>query len=241
MQRHLAPIALTCVALPLSAQGPADGLRLFGAATSNQVHLVDSNSNVVHTWFSSLRPGLSADMEADGTLLRAVDVTPFTSGGASGGLQRVAFDSSIRWDFRYDSGGVLSHHDLEPLPNGNVLMIAWEEKTQAEAIAAGRNPASLTPGFFRPDHIVEVQQTGPTTGTVIWEWHVWDHVVQDFDPTQSNFGVVANQPERIDINYPVAVPLNGDWTHCNAIDYDAERDLILLSSLHNSEIWIVDH
>ena len=47
--------------------------------------LLDSNSNVVHTWFSSLRPGLSADMEADGTLLRAVDVTPFTSGGASGG------------------------------------------------------------------------------------------------------------------------------------------------------------
>ena len=40
----------------------------------------------------------------------------------------------------------LTHHDLEPMPNGNVLVLCWERKTKAEAVAAGRRPELIPDG-----------------------------------------------------------------------------------------------
>ena len=72
-------------------------------------------------------------------------------------------------DFTYYTSDYLSHHDIEPLPNGNVLMIAWEYKTRNEAIAAGRGPNKLQGNTIKPDHVIEVMPTGPTTGDIVWE------------------------------------------------------------------------
>ncbi len=231
---------LLCSAV--AAQGASPPLLLFGPMTTTDAHLVDRNGNTVHTWVTPHPPGVSVYLDQDGTLLRtiATGVPPGAGGGSGGGLQRLALDGTVLWDFRYDTGGVWAHHDIEPLPNGNVLMIAWEDKTPAEAIAAGRDPASLSTVPFRPDHIIEVQQTGLTTGTIVWQWHVWDHLIQDFDPTKANFGVVADHPELVDINYPPGGN-SGDWNHCNGIDYDPVNDWIVLSSRFQEEIWIIDH
>ena len=68
--------------------------------------------------------------------------------------------------------------------------------------------------------------------------------IQDFDPAKRNFGVVEEHPELIDVN---KIRLNGegkitaDWTHINAIDYNADLDQIVLSNRRFSEIWVVDH
>ena len=52
-----------------------------------------------------------------------------------------------------------------------------------------------------PDHIIEVKPTGPTSGDIVWEWHAWDHLIQDYDSSKANYGVVEDHPELIDINY----------------------------------------
>ena len=61
---------------------------------------------------------------------------------------------------------------------------------------------------------------------------------------RSNFGVVADHPELMNIN-SFQPSMEGsprdDWTHVNAIDYNAELDQIAISSNHLSEIWIIDH
>jgi len=73
-----------------------------------------------------------------------------------------------------------------------------------------------------PGSVIEVQPTGPTTGEIVWEWHTWDHLVQDHDATMGNYGVVADHPELIDLNY---IAINAaDWLHSNAVDYNAELD-----------------
>jgi hypothetical protein len=54
---------------------------------------------------------------------------------------------------------------------------------------------------LEPDALVEVKPTGPNSGEVVWEWHIWDHLIQDHDPAKANYGEVAKHPELVDINF----------------------------------------
>jgi hypothetical protein len=128
------------------------------------------------------------------------------------------------------------------LPNGHILMVGWEYKTAEEAIVAGRNPDTLPVGELWPDHVIEVERTGTSQGTIIWEWHVWDHLIQDFNPTKQNYGIVEQHPELVDINYgDIVGKERADWNHINSIDYNEQFDQILLSARHQHEIWVIDH
>lgn len=235
-------LAVLLAATVVDAQSPAPGFHFVSQIGSNAVPMYDSLGNLVHTWNTSFAPGLGCYLLPDGTLLRAIAaVNNGVPGGFGGGVQRLLFDGTVLWDYRHFGTGYQSHHDIAPLPNGNVLLTVWEDKTALQAIAAGRDPQLLTGNVFRLDSIVEVQPTGPTTGTVVWSWHVFDHLVQDYDATQANYGVVGNAPGRIDVNYPANAAQATDWTHVNGIDYDAEHDWIAISAYFQGEIWVIDH
>ena len=77
------------------------------------------------------------------------------------------------------------HHDIEVMPNGNILLIAWELISAAEAFANGRDTNKLEDGKLWPCKIVEVEPIGADSGNIVWEWRAWDHLIQDFDPTKS--------------------------------------------------------
>jgi hypothetical protein len=222
---------------------PTIGQILFTPMTSSVTYLVDRNKIVDHTWPSSYFPGEAVYWLGDGTILRTIRVGIGPGGGGvGGGVQKVQWDGTVTWDFRYNTNGYLSHHDIEPLPNGNVLMIAWETKTSAEAVAAGRDMDTIIGNTVMPDHIIEVHPTGPTSGDIVWEWHVWDHLIQDFDSSKANYGVVSDHPELVDINYVTNLAgLSSDWLHCNSIDYNEEFDQILISVHNLNEIWVIDH
>jgi len=217
------------------------GYILFGPENSFNTYLINYQKEVVRTWESNYLPGHSVYLLENGNILRTVFLGPhpiFLSGGMGGGVLEIDWNGTIVWDFKYSGNNYLSHHDIEYLPNGNILMIAWEAKNYSEVIAAGRNP-NITPGFgLWPDHVVEVKPTGPTSGEIVWEWHVWDHLIQDYDPSKANYGVVEDHPELIDINYGRATM---DWNHINSIDYNEEFDQILLSVKNFNEIWVIDH
>ena len=232
-----------CAFLPtLAAQNVAPGLRMLGPSSTTTTYMVDNTGAVVHTWPGSFLPGNGMYLESDGTLVRTTRINGGPNiGGRGGGVQRRAFDGTLLWDYRVANANQWQHHDAALLPNGNVLLIVWDRLTATDAIDAGRNPATLTSADWLPDGIIEVQQTGPTTGNVVWAWHFMDHVIQDFDSTKANFGVVADHPELLDINFPGDVLTNGEWNHCNSIAYDAVRDLILLNSPFQDEFYLIDH
>ena len=73
-------------------------------------------------------------------------------GGVGGGIQRISWDGDILWTHEVSNNDYQHHHDVEPLPNGNVLIIAWERKTASEAYALGReeinNPLNELINFF---------------------------------------------------------------------------------------------
>jgi hypothetical protein len=68
-----------------------------------------------------------------------------------------------------------------------------------------------------------------------------DHLVQDFDPSKANYGVVGAHPELLDANYPLISINDGDWNHFNGLDYDPINDLIIVSARSQDEVYIIDH
>lgn len=219
-----------------------DGYNLFAPLGETTTYLIDEQGDTVFTWPSAYRPGNAVYLLESGNLLRTGNTgsTNFNAGGAGGIVEEMTSDGTVTWSFEYDTTQGRLHHDIEPLPDGNVLMIAWELKTESDALAAGRNPTLLTDGELWPDTIIEVD---PETSTIVWQWHVWDHLVQDYDSNQANYGVVAGHPELINLNYTGAGTRPGvaDWNHINSIDYHAQFDQILLSVRGFSEIWVIDH
>ena len=163
-------------------------------------------------------------------------------GGQRGCLEEYAADGSLNWRVRLATENYIQHHDMVKLDNGNVLTIVWERVPAAQAVALGRNPEHVAEnGDFWFDGIIEFN---PMTAEIVWEWSMRHHVIQDFDPGKPNYGVVAEHPEKLDINavhFNMDGSVNSDWTHVNAMDYDPELDQIIFSSNYLSEVYIIDH
>jgi hypothetical protein len=218
---------------------PYDGYTLFSINNSNRSYMVDMTNTVVHSWTHNRTGGYCVYLLNNGDILRPAESTgsPLNGGGAAGIVQEVAPNSTVVWQYTYSSATYRTHHDIEPLPNGNVLLIAWELKTAAEAIQAGLNHSAQ----MWPDHIIEVHPTGSTTGEIVWVWHAWDHLIQDYNPAKDNYGVVGEHPELIDINLGGGGMGGGDWMHTNGISYNPEWDQIVISCHNLNEIYVIDH
>lgn len=219
----------------------AGGYTFVAPIHTSSSYLIDGAGRVVRQWDGQGPPGLVVHLLPNGHLLRTGTVASnvFASSGASGGrVDEFAPDGSLVWTFTLATERLFRHHDIAPMPNGNILMIAWEAKTRAEAIAAGRDPAQISGDMFWSEAVFEIRPVRPSGGEVVWEWHVWDHLVQDFDAARPNYGDPAAHLERMDINYG---PQSPDWLHFNAVAYNPELDQIALSSRTLSEIWVIDH
>ncbi len=221
------------------------GYTLVAPKHYTNTYLIDLNGQCIREWATGYEPGQSAYLLENGNLLRACFLKDGNSlgGGEGGRLEEYAWSGDLVWEFDYHSSTYSQHHDIEPLPNGNVLMLVVEKRTYAEMIQAGFNPNLLNAevinqGYLLPDSVIEVEPVPPSGGNIVWEWRVWDHLVQDYDPTKDNYGVVADHPELIDPNQNRKKQF---WNHMNGIDYNPDLDQIMLSVRGNSEIWVIDH
>jgi hypothetical protein len=193
----------------------------FDAALTSEPYILD-NGNLLFTTFVATQ---------------SVDDS-FEFGGAGGRLEEHAPDGGLVWSFQFADEINHQHHDIRIMPNGHILMLGWEQHPNDLAIAAGAK-AEILPenGRILFEQVVEVD---PVSNKIVWEWHVLDHLIQDYDLGLPNYGEVKGHPERIDINYPQS-PSSGDWYHNNSIDYNPLLDQIMISSRILSEIWVIDH
>ncbi len=243
------------------------GFVLFTPLLSGTTYLIDRSGAVVHRWESGFAAGLTVFLLDNGHLLRASrrDGPPdFLAGGDGGRIEEFDWDGRLVWEWIARETDPLPHHDIAPLPNGDVLVVAWERKSRDEAIRAGRDPARVDAGGLRPDGLYEIRPERPRGGRVVWEWHAWDHLVQDRDRRRDNFGDVSAHPELVDVNggrregfTDEAVRrlralgyLGGggrkddalaDFMHTNSVAYEPRRDEIAVCVWGYDEIWILDH
>ncbi len=211
-----------------------DGYILVNDAGNDRVYLMDKESVILHEWDLPFGIGNDVTLLPNGQLLGIMKAeNPIIEYGGQGGkLQFVNSDSSVEWNFDYSSEDYITHHDVEILPNGNVITIVWERRSIEEAELAG---SSLGIPVF-PEAVIEID---PTTDEIVWEWHSWDHLIQDYDDTKENFGVIADNPQLINLNY--VTQREGDIMHSNGIAYDETNDLVYLSVNYFHEVWIIDH
>jgi len=221
--------------------GPSyEGYTLYTSGTN--VYLIDNCGKLINQWNVGNMVSLAAYLLEDGNLLymsKLPNNTTFQGGGGGGGrLEIYSPNSTLLWQYDFYEANVFCvHHDVEPLPNGNILAIAWEEVPITTAITEGRNPAILGNRLWA-EKVIEIQPVGSNGANIVWEWRVMDHIIQDHDASKNNYGVVSAQPELLDFNSGTGAT---DWIHFNGIDYNPNFDQILLSSRHLDEIYIIDH
>ena len=245
-----------------------DGFVMYPVTNSTSVYLVNREGLVVHEW-KSYTEMMSPYLMNDGSIYTNaydLDFPTFGGGGNMGRIQHISWDSKMLWDFEYAAKDYLQHHDIAVMPNGNILAIAWESKSKEEALAMGRDPEYLPNAGLWPDKIIEVKPLDDNRGEIVWEWHAWDHLIQDRDPSLKNYGDPAEHPELLDINaskykldsisadsLAVRRRMGQTWPnesvdnrgsdvyHFNAINYNAGLDQIAVSSPELAEIFVIDH
>ena len=243
------------------SQDVFEGYALFtpgggGSATSI---LMDTNNQTVNSWSHVTGPASMPyliqgnEPGFENTLLYYPCQVPnptMENGGVGGQVEIYNWDGDLLWEYVLSNNNYQHHHDIEPLPNGNFLIVSWERAYSSEWNDLGRSSVnnSLNQMWFTAIFEIEPNlETGDAT--VVWEWHIKDHLVQDRDPQYtSTYGEISDHPELMDINCGTVGSnggpggnANGDWMHINAISFNSDLDQIILSSRHQDEIYILDH
>jgi len=206
-------------------------------------YLINNEGQAVHQWTKSqFEPGQTVHLLENGHLLRCcfTHARGMTQGGEGGRLEEYDWDDNLVWEFDYATDRHMLHHDIAVLPNGNILALAVERKTMEECVAAGFDRGMLRDSELYPDYVIEIVPERPKGGRIVWEWHVWDHLIQDRDTQKANYGTVADHPERVDVNCN-GRPSPAFWNHMNSIACNPKLDQIMLSVRGCNELWVVDH
>ena len=230
------------VGLLLNSEEAIEGYTLF--TVHDNTYLIDNDGRVVHRWKSQYSAGQSVYLLENGNLLRPAQIPAkgrWTMPAVGGRIELFDWDGNLIWEYNYSTPTKTQHHDICPLPNGNILMLAITVINEAEALQLGRK--LLTPPFKQlyNEQILELKPKGPNGAEIVWEWNLKDHLIQDHDPTKDNYGVIRENPQRLDINYIGASSGGSNWVHFNSVQYNADLDQIVLSSKHTGELYIIDH
>ena len=235
---------------------PFEGMTLFspiqaggGGGGNFTTFLIDNDLDVINSWNHPRGIASTAYLMEDSILvyLYRVQNPTMTAGGVGGGLSKYNWAGELLWYYEFANDTYQHHHDIEPLLNGNILVIVWERKTASEANDVGRQSIDNSLNEMWAEAILEIEPVGTNDVNIVWEWHIWDHLIQDADSTLPNFAVISEHPGLQDVNYGNAGSNqgpggpNGDWKHYNAIDYNEALDQIVISSRHHDEIYIIDH
>lgn len=212
-----------------------EGYTLYSPLQGTDSYLLNNCGQVINKWPSTYTPGVAAYLDSGANLWRSGvnrEDNDFQHPGTGGYLQNIAWNGDIIWEGKVAG----AHHDFEVMPNGNLLIVAWEILDSTFLRMNGYG-GDLSTDFWA-EAIYEIEPSGTEDYSVVWEWHTMDHLVQSIDASALNY-TLERSPRRIDINF--RTDDDSDWQHINAIDYNSEKDQIIVSLRNFNELWILDH
>ena len=122
-------------------------------AAGSEAYLLDANGTEVHSWTAAGSVMACAYLLTDGSVLFPSENCQSGQHDGmymSGRFQKIGWDGDILWDYTYCSADATPGYDVEPMPNGNVLI-----------------PCESSSG---PGKIIELKPTGTKTAEVVWSF-----------------------------------------------------------------------
>ncbi|WP_258691434.1 aryl-sulfate sulfotransferase [Tenacibaculum aquimarinum] len=175
-----------------------EGYTLF--TTHKNTYLINNCGQVINKWESDFLPGNSVYLLPNGNLLRAGrnnGQSDIVFGGTGGNIELFNWEGEKIWSYSVNNNEQRQHHDVFPMPNGNILILIAEDWSGEDVINAGRDPLKISDNeLLYNEKILEVKPIGNNQAEEIWEWNIKDHLVQDFDATKDNFGTVSEFQEN---------------------------------------------
>ena len=217
----------------------------------NYAMLLDTEGKIVHRWDTDLNGGghTSYLLNSGGLLRTGIRDRRYVVGqpvAATDTLQITDRTGEAIWELSagnvdFNGNRITFHHDMLPMPNGNILVLIYEEISLKEAAAAGWTAGKGKTVWS--DGVLEIKpDLERNSHEIVWHWRFIDHLIQDQDAKAANFNAIADHPEKIDGHFPKSyAPMNVVRQHLNALDYHPGMDQILVSSFIYNEIWVIDH
>jgi hypothetical protein len=238
MKKQILLIILASCFLSFSGKTQQQEMYTF-CVGSSYAYLIDTagtTSNYFKRWTLSSQTSYSAYFQKD-TIYQSVSYSVSGApgmGGNTGKVRKIDWNGNTVWEYAVSTSTTQMHHDICPMPNGNVLLIIYEEKSASPTTVGCSSTLTVW-----SEKIIEVKPTGSTTGTIVWEWHLWDHLCQSAYPSVTSTYVtdVSQHPELMNVNYN----MQQDWLHMNGIDYNPSLDQIVVSSHYMDEVYVIDH
>jgi hypothetical protein len=224
----------------------AGGYVLTNAYGGSKTVLIDSSGKTAYTWdLTTLNPsqgGYSCYLLENGHLLRSAIVTegsiPTQFAPRQGVIQEIDPKGKLVWEYVLANDTFMLHHDMKPMPNGNILAVSFVIQTKAQMIATNVDSnlvrTMANPKFILSEKIVEIKPTYPSGGTIVWEWRLFDHIVKG-DSAKAHPELISGT-----INPTLFEPYH-QWVHLNGLDFNPKMDMVIFSSRLFSELFILDH
>jgi hypothetical protein len=222
-----------------NASALTDGYILYGAYASKNTVLIDKDGKAVKKWTTTSLNGYSCYLLPNGNLLwsgQATGMAPQNAQPKNGIISEIDSTNKTVWTYTLCNDTMVLHHDMKPMPNGHILAMSFHFVLKAAAVSAGIDSSLMTgTGSSKGamcEKIVEIDPTAAKGKEIVWEWRLLDHIV----PKDQ----AVSHPEKISGGAVTSLWV-GQWMHCNGIDYNPDKDLIVFSSRLLSECYVIDH
>jgi hypothetical protein len=156
-------------------------------ASGQYGYLISPTGTTVHTWKASGSACSNAYLLPDGSALFPLQTTCTVRGDGAfphGRLQKISWDGVITWDAVVCDATYTPGYDLDPMPNGNVI------------VGGATNTGGLK--------IVEVQPSGTSGSTIVWSYTLPDSLTTG---TSMGGGYINSLSYNPDLDY-ILIDLN---------------------------------
>lgn len=212
--------------IQLNTDEASEGFALF--ETFFESFLVDNCGRIVNRWPTVRGTVLHAKLLENGDIIYIQDSRVIVKD----------WDDNFVSLTSYDNPDLVLVYEVIVMSNGHYLCLARENLDVEDFIDlgytydTGNNPRRI-------DVVIEID---PDTETIVWQWNIKDHMLQQRDENLANYGIASENPRKMDMDAIAQF----DWTSgesfmINGFDYNEELDLLALSVRKMSEVIIIDH
>ncbi len=147
-----------------------------------------------------------------------------------GRVFEMTIDNDLAWQGPGDLEGIGVHHDVFPMPNGNIIALTSQDTLLPvpDEIELPETYSGIDALPWQGDRIVEWNRDG----VEVWSWNVFDHFnFIDWNPDLYQSLLVHNLPAEF----------HYEWTHSNTVWHDPIDNTVYLSVRNMSRITKIDY